>query len=327
VTVVSIVIPVWNRAELTRPCLDALRATVDWRAHELIVVDNHSTDDTPALLAEHPLAPRVIRNEENKGFARACNQGAAAARGEFVLFLNNDTVPEPGWLDPLIEVLRAEPDVAAVGSRLLYPDSRLIQHAGIAIDSLRDALQPFHLWWLFPADWPAANVRRDVVAVTAACVLVRRSAFEQLGGFDESYRNGFEDVDLCLRLAEKRQRIVYCPESVVLHYESMTEGRALHEDANFALFRERWSGRLGDRVASRRDLILAAFDEVFRVKESGARFVARIDQRLFRYNVRPPVIQRFRSRVLLEVVSLWWRLRHFASWRRAARRRAELGSS
>ena len=131
-------------------------------------------------------------------------------------------------------------------------------------------------------------------------------------------------MDLCLRLAEKRHRIVYCPQSVVLHYESMTEGRALHEDANFALFRERWSDRLGDRVSSRRDLILAAFDEVFRIKESGARFVARIDRRLFRYNVRPPVIQRFRSRALLEVVSLGWRLRHFASWRRAARRKQEL---
>ncbi len=293
---------------------------MDWRAHELIVVDNHSTDDTPALLAEHPLAPRVIRNDENKGFARACNQGAAAARGEFVLFLNNDTVPEPGWLAPMLDVLRAEPAVAAVGSRLLYPDSRLIQHAGVAID----ALHPFHLWWLFPADWPAANVPRDVLAVTAACMLVRGSVFEELGGFDERYRNGFEDVDFCLRLGEKRHRVAYCPHSVVLHYESMSEGRSLHDDENFALFCERWTDQLLDRATSRRALIVAAFDEIFRINESGTRFVGRIDQRLFRYDRRPPVIEHFRHRARLALTSLWLRLRHFASWRRAARVKAGL---
>src|SRR5262249_43297152 len=233
--IASIVVPVWNRADLTRQCLDALQRTVHPRAHEAIVVDNHSTDDTPALLASHALAPRVIRNDENLGFARACNQGAAAARGALVLFLNNDTVPTPGWLAPLVEILDREPDVAMVGSRLLYPESRLIQHAGVAFDSPT----PFHLWRRVPADWPPANVQCDVGAVTAACMLVRRSVFSELGGFDESYLNGFEDIDFCLRLGERGHRIVYCPRSVVLHYESMTEGRSQHDDRNFRLFSER----------------------------------------------------------------------------------------
>ena len=130
----SIIIPVFNRAGLTRTCLDALQRTIDRDGHEVIVVDNASTDGMAAMLATHPLSPRTLRNAENLGFARACNQGAEAARGEFVLFLNNDTVPEPGWLEPLLEVVRREPAVAAVGSRLLYPGSNLIQHAGVAFD-------------------------------------------------------------------------------------------------------------------------------------------------------------------------------------------------
>jgi GT2 family glycosyltransferase len=318
--VASIIIPVWNRADLTRQCLDALGDTVAPDVCELIAIDNHSTDETPALLAAHPLSPAVIRNDANLGFARACNQGAAAARGEFLLFLNNDTVPTPGWLEPMIEILRGDPGVAIVGSRLLYPDSRLIQHAGVAFD----APVPFHLWCLFPADWPQANVQCDVGAVTAACMLVRRSVFHELGGFDERYLNGFEDVDFCLRVVEKGHRIVYCPRSVVLHHESMSEGRSQHDGRNFALFRDRWGERLRERRTSRRDLVVAAFDEVFRINEAGTRFVGRIDRRLFRYDVWPPTVKTHRHRAVVRLATLWFRLRFFFHWRKARRIKASL---
>jgi len=319
----SIIIPVFNRADLTSECLEALRGTVDMRTHELIVVDNASTDDTPALLETHPLSPRLIRNDQNLGFARACNQGAETARGEFLLFLNNDTAPTPNWLEPLVEILRGDPGVAAVGCRLLYPDSQLIQHAGVAFDSPA----PYHLWCGFPADWPPANEQQEVDAVTAACMLVRRSAFLDLGGFDESYMNGFEDVDFCLRLREKGHRIVYCPTSVVLHHESMTEGRWLQEERNFDLFCERWAERLRGRGTARRELIVAALDEVFRINSSGSRFVGIRDRRLFRHDASPPTVRVFRYRVPLELTAMWLRLRYFSRWRRVRRIKAALTRS
>jgi len=315
----SIVIPVFNRVALTSACLDALHATIDQAAHEVIVVDNASTDGTAAMLATHPLAPRAIRNDQNLGFARACNQGAKAARGEFVLFLNNDTVPQSRWLEPLLEIVRREPAVAAVGSRLLYPDSHLIQHAGVAYNP-----DPYHLWHGFPADWPAANQQQDVVAVTGACMLVRRSTFEELGPFDEQYVNGFEDIDFCQRLCEKGRRIVYCPMSVVLHYEGMTEGRTRHEDRNHRLFMQRWRDRLREQAVPRRELIVAACDEVFRISRSGNSFVAIGDGRLIRHDVNPPTVYIFRHRIARQLTALWLRLRYFFRWRKARRMKAEL---
>lgn len=316
----SIVIPVFNRADLTSACLDALRETIDPDAHEVIVVDNASSDGMAAMLAAHPLSPRTIRNEENFGFARACNQGADAARGEFVLFLNNDTVPQPDWLEPLIEIVRREPAVAAVGSRLLYPDSNLIQHAGAAFDP-----DPYHLWRGFPADWPEANQQRDVEAVTGACLLVRRSVFEDLGRFDERYMNGYEDIDFCQRLREKGHRIVYCPASVVLHHESMTEGRMNHENRNYRLFMQRWRERLRDHAsAPRREVIVAACDEVFRISSSGRNVVAIGDGRLIRLDVTPPTVHVFRHRIARQLTALWLRVRYFSRWRRARRIKADL---
>jgi GT2 family glycosyltransferase len=321
--VCSIVIPVFNRAELTRACLDALRDTVDFSAHELIVVDNASTDDTAALLAGHPLAPRTIRNDRNLGFAGACNQGAEAARGELLVFLNNDTIPEPGWLAPLIEIARREPGVAAVGCRLLYPDSRLIQHAGVAFD-LPGPI-PYHMWRGFPADWPPANVPRDLDVVTAACVLMRRDVFRSLDGFDESYRNGYEDVDLCLRMREKGHRVAYCPTSVVLHHEGMSEGRMAHDGPNAELYLQRWADRLRDRTTPRRELIAAALDELFRINASGGKWVGILDGRLIhQWGMAPPIVHVFRNRFDRALTVMWLRLRHFGRWRSARRIKADL---
>jgi GT2 family glycosyltransferase len=237
----SIVIPVWNRVELTRECLAALERTIPANGVEIVVVDNGSTDATPALLAPARGCVRALRNAENLGFAVACKQGAAAARGEFLVFLNNDTLPRPGWLEALLAEVEADSEVGAVGAKLLYPDGRL-QHAGVAF--ARHGCVPFNLYRNAPGDLPAANRRRELRAVTAACMAVSRRAFERVGGFDAGYRNGFEDVDLCLRLGELGLRIVYQPACVVVHLEGQTPGRADFDQANLARLLERWRGRL-----------------------------------------------------------------------------------
>ncbi|MDO9117773.1 MAG: glycosyltransferase [Nitrospira sp.] len=235
--VCSIIIPVWNKLELTRQCLVALGPATEDVSFELIVVDNHSTDGTPEFLASLGGDVRIITNDENLGFAKACNQGAAVATGEYLVFLNNDTIPLKGWLSALVDEVRTQPDVTVVGSKLLYQDGT-IQHAGVAID--RNNLTPYHIYNGFAADHPAVNKRRELNAVTAACLLIRRTAFADLGGFDEGYLNGFEDVDLCLRVREKQGRIIYQPHSVLYHLESQTPGRKQHDQSNANRLHQRW---------------------------------------------------------------------------------------
>ena len=180
----SIVIPVHGRAGLTRQCLDAIFAEPPGTAFEVIVVDDASPDDTRAVLDSYADAIRVVARDANGGFARACNDGAAAARGEYLVFLNNDTIPVAGWLDALVAVADREPRVAVTGSKLLFPNDT-VQHAGVVV--CQDG-RPRHLYAGFPADHPAVNRERQFQAVTAASMLVRRDAFEKVHGSDESFR-------------------------------------------------------------------------------------------------------------------------------------------
>ena len=240
----SIIIPTFNNLALTRNCLQALQKNTPAGDCEIIVVDNASSDGTVAFLKEEERAGRLklVLNHENTGFARACNQGARAAAGKYILFLNNDTEVHPGWLSPLVADADSDPAVAAVGAKLLYPDGT-IQHAGVALADCRghDPLLAFHLFSKQKADIPAANERRVYQAVTAACMLVRKSCFDTAGGFDEQYWNGYEDVDLCLRFNERGWFTVYEPGSVVTHHESQSGPERFRSvAANVELFHRKW---------------------------------------------------------------------------------------
>jgi len=224
---VSIIIPVYDKLDLTRQCLASLWEHTPGDRYEIIVVDNGSTDGTAEYLREleNEGLVRALIQEENLGFARACNRGAASARGRYLLFLNNDTEVTDGWLSPLVQTLDHDPYVGAVGSKLLFPDGT-IQHAGVGL-MLRDlasgqVLYGKHLWHAKPGDAFGAGKPLILRALTAACLMVRSDAFFQVVGFDEAYWNGNEDVDLCLKLGEAGWRLVYRPESVVVHYESQS---------------------------------------------------------------------------------------------------------
>jgi len=221
---VSIVIPVYNKLEFTKACLQALQANTPAHLYEIIIVDNASSDGTEEFLKQTSADVRTIRNQINQGFARACNQGAAAAQADLVLFLNNDTEPQPGWLDPLLETLDRDPEVSTVGSKLIYPDGT-IQHSGILIAEdhpSSDPLVAINAHQGRPSDFPLANYPLTVQALTAACLLVRKTAFLEVAGFDEAYWNGYEDVDLCFKLREKGRQLVYQPASVIIHHESQS---------------------------------------------------------------------------------------------------------
>lgn len=237
----SIVVPVHGKAGLTRRCLEALLASPPRVSHEIVVVDDASGARMPELLRGYGDRIRVLHRAAQGGFAVACNQGAAVAAGELLVFLNNDTEAHDGWLDALVSHAERAPAAAVIGARLLYPDGT-VQHAGVVVCADGN---PRHLYAGFPGDHPAVVHPRALQAVTAACMLVRRGPFEDAGGFDAGYRNGLEDVDLCLRLRERGFEVHYCPDAVLTHLESATRGRRSVEiEANARRFRARW----GDRV-------------------------------------------------------------------------------
>lgn len=243
---VSIIIPVYNKLEYTKQCLNALLETIEVGKTEIIIVDNASTDDTPKWL--HDFSKKwphikVLRQKENLGFAKACNIGAKIARGKYLLFLNNDTVPLRDWLDELLQAIESDNRIGIVGSKLLFPDNT-IQHAGVAIANTPNRISPFHIFYKKPSNYSPANIKRYLQVVTGACMLVKKDLFQELGGFDETFINGYEDVDFCLRAVEKGYKVLYNPKSVLYHYESVTPGRFDHVSHNEKRLREKWLGKI-----------------------------------------------------------------------------------
>jgi GT2 family glycosyltransferase len=211
---VSVVLALYNRAELTLRCLHAL---LEHRSVsiELVVVDDHSTDKTSALL-DRVRGAHVIRLEENRGFLRACNLAARAARGEYLLFLNNDTELQPGSLSAALATIEGSESVGAVGGRLVFPDGRL-QEAGSIIWSDGSSLG----YGRNDSTWaPPYCFVRDVDYCSAAFLLTPRQLFLDLGGFDDRYQPAYyEDADYCVRLWKSGRRVVYNPRALVTHVE------------------------------------------------------------------------------------------------------------
>lgn len=233
-TPTTIVIPLYNRAELTRVCVKSIRTHTPPHSYRLVLVDNGSTDGTQ-MLCRHLPGTTVLRNDMNRGFAAACNQGAAAADTPYVMFLNNDTWVGPGWLPPLVATLMAYQDTAAVGARLTYPDGSL-QHAGVAVDvNDRGLLEARNLHTEKP--------RGPTEAVTGAAMMVDRRRFDEVGGFDEGYWNGYEDVDLCLQFRDRGWQIRYEPNSTIVHLESASGVERWRGVANNVMrLQEKWLG-------------------------------------------------------------------------------------
>jgi len=231
----SVVIPVHDNAALTRRCLETLLPDLP-RDCEVVVVDDASIDETPEVLRSFGGRIRTLALEENVGFARACNAGAEAASGELLVFLNNDTEPRAGWLDALLRYAEQQPRAEVIGAKLVYPNG-MVQHAGVVFG--QDGY-PHNLYAGLPEDHPAVERSRLLQAVTAACMLVRRSAFERAGGFDAGYENSLEDVDLCLRIGVEGGEVHYCHEAGIVHMESASRGRRDRFQRSVDLYRERW---------------------------------------------------------------------------------------
>jgi len=222
----SIVIPVYNQQAYTEKCLRSVaRCASRAIPFEVVVVNNASTDGTDLLLrdaAKRYEFLRVVHLDRNYGFGGACNRGAHKAQGDLLVFLNNDTVVLPGWLEALVRAYKSEEDVGIVGAKLIYSD-RTIQHAGISFRWIESdgilQLWPFHPWRGARSDAPQVNEQKEVDAVTGACLLIEKHLFQLVGGFDESYFMYFEDIDLNFKVRSLGKRIIYCPESTIVHFE------------------------------------------------------------------------------------------------------------
>lgn len=244
----SIVIPVYNNWWLTRRCLralEALRAKPGTMPFEVILVDNASTDQTSQEANGFDLI--YLRQDRNLNFAGGCNAGAARASGESVLFLNNDAMPLD---DPFPALCAAfdDPRVAVAGGLLLFEDGA-VQSAGMVF------LENAHTW-LLHRSLPQSVMREhspiDMPAVAGAAFAVRRSWMAEHGGFDEGYRNGFEDTDLCMRVRAAGDRVVFVPQARFMHLEGASEGRFDYQQQNERRFYERWSQQIASIPRMRR---------------------------------------------------------------------------
>lgn len=255
----SIVIVTYGQRALTEACLRSLESALGdelGRGTEVIVVDNASPDDTLALLREWEDRVTVLAQGENHNFSGGCNIGARAARGDVLVFLNNDTVVTAGVLDALAETVR-EPGVGAAGLRLLYPDGSL-QHAGFHMvthphPQAPEHPLPHHLLYRNDGEHPAGRAVYEMDCVTGACLAIPRALFAELGGFDEEFVNGCEDVDLCFRVRASGHTIVYRGDLTVEHHEGATRGTDIDGSANMRLLHQRWGAMMeqDDELAAR----------------------------------------------------------------------------
>ena len=217
---VSIVIPVYNKIAYSAACLRSLAEHAGAGSFEVIVVDDQSSDETGKHLAEIG-GIRVLRNAANLGFVGSCNAGAAMARGEFVLFLNNDTLVTAGWLEALLRVFAEVPDAGLVGSRLVYPDGRLQEAGGIIFSDGSG----WNYGRFEDPDDTDFGFRREVDYCSGAAILLRRRLFEKLGGFDTRYAPAYyEDTDLAFAVRAHGLKVIYEPSSWVIHFEGITAG-------------------------------------------------------------------------------------------------------
>jgi GT2 family glycosyltransferase len=218
---VSIIIPVYNNVTLTATCLNAVLRHLSSIPCEIIVVDDASTDGTADYL-DRCSGVRVIRHVQNHGFVDSVNDGAAAARGRYVYFLNNDTIVTKGWLEPLLSALERNPNIGAAGSQLRAPDGRISEAGGLI---WRDGSGMNYGRGKLAAQ-PSYRYARDVDYCSGASLMVRADLFRELGGFSPAFRPAYyEDADLCFRMRERGFRVRYQPESVVIHFEGATHGR------------------------------------------------------------------------------------------------------
>lgn len=256
---VSIIIPTKDQTDILDTCLQSILAKSTYGNYEIVLIENNSTEPETfeyydSIASLHPDKIRPCRWEHEFNFSKLMNFGAKYAKGEYLLLLNNDTeVITPNWIELMLGIC-SQPNVGIVGSRLLYPDDT-IQHAGVNVTGIVAG----HVGRDLPkGDWgyfALLDAQRELSAVTAACMMTKRSSFEKVHGFTEDLQVAFNDIDYCLKVRELGEKIVFSPEVELYHYESVSRGqdtvnieKQIRFQREIAYMRYRWAKHyvLGD---------------------------------------------------------------------------------
>jgi GT2 family glycosyltransferase len=245
---VSIIVATRDNVSLLKSCIESIERLTTYRNYEILIIDNDSTE--PATLEYLAKTPhRVIPFREEYNYSRINNLGVSQSKGEYVLLLNDDTEVISGeWLEAMLEHAQ-RPEVGAVGAKLIYPDGR-VQHAGVVTGVGHSWMRGVatHAYQFYPSDasghMGTLATTTNYNAVTAACMMVRKGVYEEVGGFnEENLPLSFDDVDLCLRIRERGYLVVYTPHAELYHHETMTR-KKVDTPAEVLYMRERWEGKL-----------------------------------------------------------------------------------
>ena len=249
---ISVIVPVYNQFDYTYHCLEAILKHCKNVSYEVILADDNSNDQTEKI-NEYAENVRIIRNKENLGFLRNCNSASKYASGKYIVFLNNDTQVQERWLESMLELIESDVTIGMVGSRLVYPDGSLQEAGGII--------------WADGSGWnygrgrspldPEYNYVKDVDYISGASIMIRKDLWKKIGGFDERYAPAYyEDSDLTFNVRKHGYRVVYQPQSVVVHFEGVTNGtdensgHKQYQKVNKEKFVEKWKNELKDQYPS-----------------------------------------------------------------------------
>ena len=247
---IAIIVPTKNHGDLLRQCVDSIRNTVSGINYDIVVIDHESDDaDTKTYLSSITPAVRVLRYTGKFNFSAINNWAVSQLDSGYshYLFCNNDIEAiNPGWLGRMLELGQRQ-TIGIVGAKLFYPDRQTIQHAGVCV-GMYGAAEHYGKFLRPPkapgeAGFPGALwCNHEVAAVTAACLLMRKDAFDKIGGFDEALAVGFGDVDLCLRVREQGYAVIYCAHAELIHHESYTRGKSAGDPhpEDSAKFQAKW---------------------------------------------------------------------------------------
>ena len=265
---VSIIILTKNKCNLLKNCIFSIEKFTQY-PYEIIIVDTGSTEkDAVDYLKTLALKYTILNQPFN--FSKNNNYAVQHAKGKFLLFLNNDMVVTKDWLTHMMKQIQRE-DVGIVGSKLIYPQTKKIQHAGVVLGLGGVA---GHLYENFPEDYPRAISIKEVNAVTGACLLIKKELFDKVGGFDETYIIEFQDIDLNLKVKQLGYKVIFTPHSKIYHYCSATRGTPSTFECNHdrPYFTHKW-----------KSIMLTTLDPNLPTNMIGSDYIKMINDHLERY--------------------------------------------
>ncbi|MFJ8457681.1 glycosyltransferase [Lysinibacillus xylanilyticus] len=245
---VSIIIPVYNQWNYTYACMKSIYLQTQNIPYEVIIADDMSNDET-VNIEEYVENVKTIRDGENRGFLLNCNNAAKYADGDYIFFLNNDTQVQEGWLDSLVRLIESDQQIGMVGSKLVYPDGRLQEAGGI----IWNDASGWNYGRLDDPTKPEYNYVKEVDYISGAAIMIRKSLWQTIGGFDERYVPAYyEDTDLAFEVRKHGYKVLLQPKSIIVHFEGISHGTdensnsKMYQKKNKEIFLGKWKDELNN---------------------------------------------------------------------------------